>query len=284
MPRYGITTEFIDGTQREEWERAFSRPVRAIFLETPSNPMLEIVDIASVARLAKRAQSHGAPAVLIVDNAFASPVLQSPLALGADLVTYSMTKHIDGQGRCLGGAVLGSAKLIEESVRPFLRHTGPTLSAFNSWVMLKGLETLKLRVEYASASAEKIARYLTKHPAIGKLRYPGLDGTPGGDIARRQMKMGGTILSFSLKEGKKASFAFLNALRVIDISNNLGDSKSLATHPASTTHSKLTPEHRALLGIDEGVIRLSVGLEDAEDLLADIEQALKKASSGGTLL
>ncbi len=244
--------------------------MRAVFCESPSNPTLELVDIAAVARL-----THRAGGVLVVDNVFATPLLQRPLQLGADIVVYSATKHIDGQGRSLGGAVLGSDKFVRESLAPFLRHTGPSLSPFNAWLLLKGIETLPLRVEQQSRSAEAIAAFLARHGKVERVLYPGLVSHPQFELARRQMSGGGPLLAFSVAGGKAGSFRFQNALRLIEISNNLGDAKSLATHPATTTHHRFKPEERAALGIDDGLVRLSVGLEDAADLIDDLEQALR---------
>jgi O-succinylhomoserine sulfhydrylase len=243
-----------------------------VFLETPSNPMLEVIDLAMVADLA-----HRAGARVVVDNVFATPLLQKPLELGADIVVYSATKHIDGQGRCLGGAVLGSAEWVEAELVPFLRHTGPALSPFNAWTLAKGLETLALRVDASCASALALAQRFEGHPKLSSLRYPFLPSHPQYELARRQMSAGGTIVTLGFAGGKAAAFRFLDALEIVDISNNLGDSKSLSCHPATTTHQRLTVEQRAHLGIDEGTVRLSVGLEDLADLEADLRQALDAA-------
>lgn len=270
LPRYGVVTELVDGRDLAAWEKALAPGVKAVFCESPSNPALELVDLAAVAEL-----THRAGGLLVVDNVFATPLLQRPLALGADIVVYSATKHIDGQGRSLGGAVLGSDKFVRETLMPFLRHTGPALSPFNAWLLLKGLETLPLRVEQQSRSAQEIARFLERHPKVARVLYPGLESHPQHALARRQMTGGGTLLAISVKGGKVESFRFQNALRLIEISNNLGDGKSLVTHPATTTHHRLTPEERAELGIDDGLVRLSIGLEDAADLIADLDQALK---------
>jgi O-succinylhomoserine sulfhydrylase len=269
LPRYGMQSEFVDGADLAQWEKALSRPTKLVFLETPSNPMLEIVDLKRVADLA-----HAAGARVVVDNVFATPILQKPLELGADVVVYSATKHIDGQGRALGGAVLGSNAFIETDMKPFYKHTGPSLSPFNAWIMAKGLETLELRLNAQCQNAERLARFLERHPAVKFARYPTLDSHPQKALAMRQMAAGGTVVSFSLKGGKAGAFRCLDALEVIDISNNLGDSKSLACHPATTTHQRLPAEERAKLGIDDGVIRLSVGLEDVSDLEEDLDQAL----------
>lgn len=272
LPRFGIKTIQVDGTDLAQWEKALSNGARAVFLETPSNPGLEIIDLVAVAEMA-----HGAGALVMVDNVFATPVLQSPLELGADVVIYSATKHIDGQGRTLGGAVLGTQDFVSNSLMPFMRHTGPSLSPFNAWVLVKGLETLRLRVEAACSSAEFLVTALKGHDKLTRVSYPFSDDHPQFDIAKRQMSRGGTIITFDVKGGKENSFAFLDALQLCDISNNVGDSKSLVTHPATTTHRRLGPEGRALVGIGDGLVRLSVGLEDPEDLLEDLLAALDKA-------
>jgi O-succinylhomoserine sulfhydrylase len=274
LPRYGVETTIVDGTDLDQWENALSRPTRCVFVETPSNPGLDIIDIRSVSELA-----HKAGAKVIVDNVFASPLLQKPLALGADIVVYSATKHIDGQGRCLGGIVLGDKDYCEHTLKPFLRHTGPSLSPFNAWVLLKGLETLDLRIQRHCANAQKIATYLSGLDDLSKVRYPGLESHPQHKLAASQMTDFGNVVTFSLKAGKEGAFRFMNALKMIDISNNLGDSKSLMTHPATTTHQRLTPEDRLKLGIDDGMVRLSVGLEDPEDVKDDLEQAFAAARS-----
>jgi len=270
LPRYGVVTELVDGRDLGAWENALASGVKAVFCESPSNPTLELVDLAAVAKL-----THRAGGVLVVDNVFATPLLQRPLALGADIVVYSATKHIDGQGRSLGGAVLGSDKFVRESLMPFLRHTGPALSPFNAWLLLKGLETLPLRVEQQTRSAAEIAAFLEAHPKVARVLYPGLKSHPQYELAQRQMSGASTLMAVSVKGGKAAAFRFQNALRLIEISNNLGDGKSLVTHPGTTTHHRLKPEERAALGIDDGLVRLSVGLEDAADLIADLDQALK---------
>jgi O-succinylhomoserine sulfhydrylase len=272
LPRYGVTTVFVDGTDAAQWRAALTEPTRAVFLETPSNPMLEIIDLPMVAELA-----HRVGARVVVDNVFATPLLQKPLALGADIVVYSATKHIDGQGRCLGGAVLGSASWVDSELVPFLRHTGPALSPFNAWTLLKGLETLSLRVEASVATALALATRLDGHAKLSALRYPFLDSHPQAALARRQMTGGGTILTLGFRGGKAAAFRFLDALSLVDISNNLGDAKSLSCHPATTTHQRLTPAQRAELGIEDGTVRLSIGLEDPADLEADLLQALDAA-------
>ena len=270
LPKWGVTVEFVTGSEKGDWEKALSRPTKVVFIETPSNPMLEIVDIAMVSDLA-----HKVGATVIVDNVMASPILQKPLQHGADVVMYSATKHIDGQGRVLGGAILGSADYINNHFQPFARHTGPNLSAFNAWVLLKSLETLGMRVERMNSNAQAVAEFLDSHPKVSAVNYPGLKSHRGYEINARQMSGGGTTLSFEVKGGQSALFAVMNALKVIDISNNLGDSKSLITHPASTTHRRLAPEIRAELGINDSLARLSVGLEHSTDLIKDLEQALK---------
>jgi O-succinylhomoserine sulfhydrylase len=273
LPRWGIETEFVDGHVPEQWEEALSRPAAAVFFESPSNPMQDLVDVAAVCKLA-----HAAGAQVIVDNVFATPLLQRPLELGADIVVYSATKHIDGQGRVLGGAILGPEEYIDEKVQLLMRHTGPSMSPFNAWVLLKGLETLRLRLDRQCAVALQVAGWLEQHPRVGSVRYPFLPSHPQYDLARRQMSGGGSVVTFELdcppEAGKERAFAVLDRLRVADISNNLGDAKSLVTHPATTTHRRLTPEARAAAGITDAVIRLSVGLEDPDDLLADLDQAL----------
>ena len=270
LPKWGVTVEFVTGSEKPDWEKALSRPTKAVFIETPSNPMLEIVDIAMVSELA-----HKVGATVIVDNVMASPILQKPLQHGADVVMYSATKHIDGQGRVLGGAILGSADYINNHFQPFARHTGPNLSAFNAWVLLKSLETIGMRVERMNSNAQAVAEFLASHSKVSAVNYPGLKSHRGYEINARQMSGGGTTLSFEVKGGQSALFAVMNALKVIDISNNLGDSKSLITHPASTTHRRLAPELRAELGINDSLARLSVGLEHSTDLIKDLEQALK---------
>jgi O-succinylhomoserine sulfhydrylase len=268
LPRFGVTSTLVDGTDIEQWKKAVRPNTKAFFLETPTNPTLEIIDIAAVAKIA-----HDAGAKLVVDNVFATPVYQRPLQLGADIVVYSATKHIDGQGRCLGGIVLGTSEYIDQ-VHNFLKHTGPSMSPFNAWVLLKGLETLPLRVEKQTASAGRIARAVASHPAALRTIYPGLPSHPQYALAQKQMASPSTMIALDLKGGKAGAFAFCNALRVVKISNNLGDAKSIVTHPATTTHQRLTPEARAHLGITDGLVRLSIGLEDTDDLLEDITTAL----------
>ncbi|MBT6085212.1 MAG: O-succinylhomoserine sulfhydrylase [Rhodospirillaceae bacterium] len=271
LPKYGVHTYFVDGTDLIQWERALSEPTAAVFLETPSNPTLEIIDLERVAEMA-----HVAGARLIVDNVFATPILQHPLELGADIVMYSATKHIDGQGRTLGGAILtNDDEFIDDHLTPFMRHTGPAVSPMNAWVLLKGIETLKIRVDRHCRSAGIIAEFLADHDGISRVLYPGLENHPQYDLAQKQMAEGGTMVTFEVTGGKAEAFRFLNALNIVDISNNLGDAKSLTTHPATTTHQRLSEEDRAHLGITDGMIRLSVGLEDCEDLLEDLDQALK---------
>ena len=269
LPRFGVEVTLVDGADPEAWRAAMRPGTKLAFLEAISNPTLEVVDIAAVAAIA-----HAAGALLMVDNVFATPVLQRSLELGADVVIYSATKHIDGQGRCLGGVVLGRRDFIRGTLEPFLKHTGGALSPFNAWVMLKGLETMDLRVRAQAAAAQAIAEALQGHPALESLIYPGLPDHPQHALAARQMETGGTMLAFEVKGGKAAAFRALNALRIVSISNNLGDAKSLITHPATTTHQRLTPEQRAALGIGDGLLRLSVGLEDPADLIADLRGAL----------
>jgi len=269
LPRFGIETELVDGTDLEAWERAFARPARLVFVETPSNPTVELVDLEAVCRLA-----HAAGARVVVDNVFATPILQQPLALGADMVVYSATKHIDGQGRCLGGAILCEAAHHKEVLQPYLKHTGPALSPFNAWVMLKGLETLDLRVREHCQNALEVARFLEADPRVEEVLYPGLESHPQHALARRQMAGPGSIIAVRLGGGQARAFDVLNRLRLIAISNNLGDAKSLITHPATTTHQRLKPEARAALGIGDDLLRLSIGLEDPADLIQDLDQAL----------
>ena len=269
LPRFGVETVFVDGRDLRQWKAALSKKTAAVFIESPSNPTLRIVDLPAVAALAR-----GAGAKLVVDNVFATPLLQRPLALGADVVVYSATKHIDGQGRALGGVVLGKRKYIEEQLQPILRHTGPSLSPMNAWLLLKGLETLELRVARHCESALRIAKFLTGQPKLGAVLYPGLKSHPQHALARRQMGAGGSLVTFDVQGGKAAAFRFLNALKLVVISNNLGDAKSLVTHPATTTHQRLTPELRAQQGISDSMVRLSVGLEDPADIEADLAQAL----------
>ena len=268
LPKYGVETTIVDGTDIEQWQEALKRPTKCVFIETPSNPGLDIIDLKSVSDL-----SHDAGAKVVVDNVFATPLLQQPLNLGADIVVYSATKHIDGQGRALGGIVLGDSDYCENTLKPFLRHTGPALSPFNAWIMLKGVETLDIRVRQHCKNAKSIADYLDTRDDLAKVRYPGLKTHPQHELAATQMSGYGSVVTFSLSGGKDPAFRFMNNLKMIDISNNLGDSKSLLTHPATTTHQRLTPEDRQSLGIDDGMVRLSVGLEHPEDVKEDLEQA-----------
>ena len=270
LPKWGVTYELVKANDKAAWEKALSKKAKAVFIETPSNPLMEIVDIRFVSDLA-----HKIGATVIVDNAMASPVLQKPLEHGADVVMYSATKHIDGQGRVLAGALLGSFEYIYEKLIPFTRHTGPSLSAFNAWVLVKSLETMDLRVTRMAESAQTIAEFLENHKAIKSVRYPGLDSHPDREVIKKQMKAGGTTIGIEFAGSQKDAFRFMDSLRIIDISNNLGDSKSLITHPASTTHRRLSPEVQAEKGITPSVLRLSVGLEHVDDLIKDLDQALK---------
>jgi len=274
-PRYGIASTLIDGRDLSAWQRAMRPNTKAVFFETPANPTLDLVDIAAVSEIARKAG-----ALVVVDNVFATPVLQKPLKLGADVVVYSATKHVDGQGRCLGGIVLGSQAYVKDHLHNYLKHTGPSLSPFNAWVMLKGLETLPLRVRAQCEAAAKVADHLAGKPGVTRVLYCGREDYPQAALARRQMSGFGQVVTFELAGGKEASFRFLNALRLVKISNNLGDAKSLITHPATTTHSRLKPEARAELGISDGMLRLSVGLETAGDLATDLDRALAAARKG----
>ncbi|MAY61360.1 MAG: O-succinylhomoserine sulfhydrylase [Rhizobiales bacterium] len=269
MPKYGIETTFVDGRDLSAWEKAVRPNTKVFFLESPTNPTLEVVDIAAVARLADQAGAR-----LVVDNVFATPILQKPLELGAHVVAYSATKHIDGQGRCLGGVILSDKDWIDEHLHDYFRHTGPGMSPFNAWVLLKGLETLPIRVRQQTESAGQIADFLAGRSEIGRVLYPGRDDHPQADICKKQMAGGSTMVAFEFKAGKDAAFRFQNALEIIRISNNLGDAKSLITHPATTTHKNLSDEDRAELSIGDGLVRMSVGLEDVQDLVEDIEAAL----------
>lgn len=272
LPRYGISSTLVDGMDLDQWRKAMRPNTRTCFLESPTNPTLDVVDIAAVAEIA-----HAGGARLVVDNVFATPIWQSPLALGADVVVYSATKHIDGQGRCLGGVILSSEQFIQEHIHTFLRQTGPSISPFNAWVLLKGLETLAIRVRQQTETAAAIADALASHPKISRLIYPGRDDHPQAAVVKKQMRGGSTLVGFEVKGGKPAAFRTLNALKIACISNNLGDSKSIVTHPATTTHQRLTPEARAELGISEGFIRFSAGLEHRDDLIEDLQAALQKA-------
>lgn len=270
LPRFGIRYTLVDATDLNAWEKALSHPTAAVFIESPANPNLELTDIKAVSALAHKVQAK-----VIVDNIFATPLYQRPLDLGADIVVYSTTKHMDGQGRCLGGAVLGSTDYIQNILTPFHRHTGPALSPFNAWIILKGLETLPLRMVEHSKNAEALAQILDTHPKVTRTLYPALPSHPQHTLYKKQMSGGSNLIAFEVRGGKQAAFSFMNALKIIDISNNLGDAKSLITHPATTTHSNLNAEERVKIGINDGLLRLSVGLESLADLSADICQALE---------
>jgi O-succinylhomoserine sulfhydrylase len=273
LPRWGVETVFVDGADLSQWEEALREPTTAVFFETPSNPMQTLVDIAAVSEMA-----HAAGAKVVLDNIFATPLLQKGLPLGVDVVIYSGTKHIDGQGRVLGGAILGDKEYIDGPVQTLMRHTGPALSPFNAWVLLKGLETLSVRVDYSTAAALRVAEFLEAHPGVRWVRYPYLPSHPQYELAKRQMTGGGTVVTFELEapegRGKQRAFEVLDKLSLIDISNNLGDSKTLITHPATTTHRAMGPEGRAAIGLGDGVVRISVGLEGVEDIIADLDRAL----------
>ena len=273
LPRWGVEVVFVDGDDLSQWEEALSVPTQAVFFETPSNPMQSLVDIVAVTELA-----HAAGAKVVLDNVFATPLLQQGFPLGVDVVVYSGTKHIDGQGRVLGGAILGDKEYIDGPVQKLMRHTGPALSAFNAWVLVKGLETMAIRVEHSNNSAYRIAEFLENHPAVSWVRYPYLSSHPQHDLAKRQMSGGGTVITFALDcpddKAKHRAFEVLDKLQLIDISNNLGDAKSLVTHPATTTHRAMGPDGRAAIGLGDGVVRISVGLEGTDDLIADIDRAL----------
>lgn len=270
LPRYGITSTLVDGVDLGAWQEAVKPNTKVLFLETPANPTLEIIDLRGVANIA-----HKVGARLIVDNVFATPVLQRPMEFGADIVVYSATKHIDGQGRCLGGVILCDKKFLDDHLQTFMRNTGPSISPFNAWVMTKALETLDLRVRAMCEHAAAVADALARMPKVKRVLYPGRADHPQAELARAQMSLGGSLVSFHLDGGKDLAFRFANALNLIDISNNLGDAKSLITHPATTTHFRLTPAARAELGISDGMMRLSVGLEDPGDLIEDLSQALR---------
>ena len=269
LPRFGVASTLVDGADLDQWRAAMRPQTKVLFLESPTNPCLEVYDIAAIAEIA-----HRNGATLVVDNVFATPILQKPLQLGADCTVYSATKHIDGHGRCLGGVILASRDFIDKYIHNFLRQTGPAISPFNAWVLLKSLESLGLRVAQATQNAAKIADFLKRHPHIRRVTYPGHADHPQAELVRRQMSGGGTLIAFEIEGGKKAAFTFANALSIIAISNNLGDAKSLITHPATTTHQRLSAEAQAAMGITPGLVRLSVGLEDADDLIDDIGQAL----------
>src|SRR6201992_2215006 len=271
LPRYGIASTLVDGLDLDAWKTAMRPNTRSCFLESPTNPTLDVLDIPAIADIA-----HQAGARLIVDNVFATPIWQSPLALGADVVVYSATKHIDGQGRCLGGVILSTEAFITEHIHNFMRQTGPSMSPFNAWVLLKGLETLAIRVRAQTETATAVAEALATHPKVSRLIYPGRADHPQAALVKKQMRAGSTLIGFEVKGGKPAAFRALNALKLARISNNLGDSKSLVTHPATTTHQRLTPEMRSELGISEGFIRFSTGLEHRDDLIEDLQAALEK--------
>ena len=272
LPRYGISSTLVDGLDLDQWRKAMRPNTKSCFLESPTNPTLDVLDIGGIAEIA-----HAGGARLIVDNVFATPIWQSPLTLGADVVVYSATKHIDGQGRCLGGVILSSEAFIAEHIHNFMRQTGPSMSPFNAWILLKGLETLAVRVRAQTETAAAIAEALARHPKISRLIYPGRADHPQAALVKKQMRAGSTLIGFEVKGGKAAAFRTLNGLKLSRISNNLGDAKSLVTHPATTTHQRLTPEARAELGISEGFIRFSAGLEHADDLIEDLYAALEKA-------
>ena len=276
LPRFGIETVLVDGTDLNQWEKALKKKTNIVFFETPSNPCLDLVDIKEVSNLA-----HKVGALVVVDNVFATPILQKPLNHGADIVMYSATKHIDGQGRVLGGAILASKKFCKNYVKPFIRNTGPSLSPFNAWVLLKGLETLDLRVKKQVENTKEVLKFLKKNKNIKKIYYPFDENFDQYTLAKKQMKDGGTILSFELLSKKnlekKTAFKFLNNLKLIDISNNLGDSKTLITHPYTTTHHRLSKNEKNELGISENMVRLSVGLEGVDDIINDMDSAIKKA-------
>lgn len=270
LGRYGVEVTLVDGTDLAQWRAAVRPGTKAVFFETVSNPTLEVIDIAAVAEIA-----HAAGATVVVDNVFATPTFSNAVAQGADVVVYSATKHIDGGGRCLGGVICGTKDYVRKVAEPYLKHTGAAMSPFNAWVMLKGMETLDLRVRAAAATADRLAAALSGHPKLARVIFPGLPGHPQHDLAMRQMGAGGTIIAFEVAGGRDAAFAVLNALEIVKISNNLGDAKTIATHPATTTHQRLPEDQKRLLGITPGLIRLSVGLEDPDDLLADLTRALE---------
>lgn len=272
LGRFGVEVTLVDGTDLDQWRGAMREGTKAVFLESVSNPTLEVIDVRGVAEIA-----HRVGATVIVDNVFATPTFSQAVALGADVVVYSATKHIDGSGRCLGGVVCGTKHYIRKVLEPYLKHTGAAMSPFNAWVMLKGLETLDLRVRQQAASAQMIAEALQGHAKLAAVIYPGLKDHPHHAVAMDQMGAGGTVVTIEVKGGQAAAFRFLNALEIVKISNNLGDAKSIITHPATTTHQRLPPEQKALLGITPGLVRLSLGIEDADDILADLNQALMQA-------
>ena len=270
LPRFGVESTLVNGLDLDAWQNAVRPNTKVLFLESPTNPTLEVIDIAAVAKIA-----HAAGAKLVVDNVFATPLWQSPLALGADCVVYSATKHIDGQGRCMGGIILASEQFIQENIHMLLRQTGPSMSPFNAWVLLKGLETLHLRVRRQSETAAAVAAALAGHPKLARLVYPGRPDHPQAAIVARQMRGGSTLVALDVAGGKRSAFRFLNALKLVRITNNLGDAKSLVTHPATTTHQRLTPEQRGELGIGDGLVRFSAGLEHPDDVVGDIVEALE---------
>jgi O-succinylhomoserine sulfhydrylase len=272
LPRFGITSTLVDGPDLDQWQKAVQPNTRAFFCETPANPTIEVIDLAAVAQISKAAGAR-----FIVDNVFATPILKKPLQLGADIVVYSATKHIDGQGRCLGGVILCDQQFVDDHLKVYLRQTGPSLSPFNAWVLLKGLETLPIRIEHMSRNAARLADALAERAEVARVLYPGRADHPQSAIARQQMASGGTLLSFDVKGGKDTAFRFVDALKIIKISNNLGDTKSLISHPATTTHQRFTPEIRADMGIGDNMLRLSVGLEDVADLIDDLDQAFRAA-------
>jgi O-succinylhomoserine sulfhydrylase len=272
LPRFGVASTLVNGLDLDDWRKAVRPNTKLFFLESPTNPTLEVLDIAAIAAIA-----HEAGAILVVDNVFATPIYQSPLALGADCVVYSATKHIDGQGRCLGGVILSSEKFIQDNIHNLLRQTGPAMSPFNAWVLLKGLETLSLRVARQTQTAAMIADLLAKHPKVTRLIYPGRPDHPQAATIKKQMRSGSNLVAFEIAGGKPAAFRFLNALKLVTLTNNLGDAKSLITHPGTTTHQRLTAEARAGLGITDGLVRLSAGLEHPDDIAADLTMALEKA-------
>jgi O-succinylhomoserine sulfhydrylase len=269
LPRFGVTSTLVNGCNLDEWRNAVRPNTKTFFLESPTNPALDVIDIAEVAKIA-----HAAGATLVVDNVFATPLFQSPLALGADCVVYSATKHIDGQGRCLGGIVLGSQKFIMDNIHVLIRQTGPSISPFNAWVLLKSLETLAVRVRRQTDSAATVSVALADHPKISRLIYPGRPDHPQAAVVQKQMRGGSTLVAFEIKGEKEAAFRFQDALKLVRISNNLGDAKSLITHPATTTHQRLTPAQRAEIGVTDGLVRLSVGLEHPDDIVEDVLGAL----------
>ena len=274
LTRVGVEVRFVDGTDLDPWRAALRPGTRAVFFESVSNPTLEVIDIAAVSEMA-----HAVGATVLVDNVFATPVYSDAIAQGADVVIYSATKHIDGQGRALGGVILGSREFIRKTVEPYMKHTGGSMSPFNAWIMLKGLETMSLRVNAQTSSAEHISAALQDHPALERVIYPGLSGHPQHELCKRQTGRGGTVVSLDIRGGKAAAFAFLDALEVVLISNNLGDAKSIVTHPATTTHQRLPDDQKLALGITPGLVRISLGIEDPDDILADLRKALDAASS-----